>query len=172
MACGIVIELKRDARPQDGAQPVLQAQQSADHLLDEHAGAGRGPAARAQPRHDPAPLHCVSPRGGAATHRVRTAEGAGPGPHPRRAKIALDNLDEVIATIRRSQTQDSAQKNLHREIQALRVQAKAILAIQLARLAAMERKKIIDEYTEVLKTIARPRRPAGKSAQDRRAHQG
>ena len=33
-------------------------------------------------------------------------------------------------------------------------QARAILAIQLARLAAMERKKIVDEYTAILKTIA------------------
>jgi DNA gyrase subunit A len=70
-------------------------------------------------------------------------------------KIALDNLDEVIATIRRSQTQDSAQKNLIDKFKLSELQAKAILAIQLARLAAMERKKIIDEYTEILKTIAR-----------------
>jgi DNA gyrase subunit A len=70
-------------------------------------------------------------------------------------KIALDNLDEVIALIRKSQTQDSAQKNLMSRFTLTEIQARAILAIQLARLAAMERKKIVDEYTEVLKTIAR-----------------
>jgi DNA gyrase subunit A len=70
-------------------------------------------------------------------------------------KIALDNLDEVISTIRGSQTQDSAQKNLIERFTLTEVQAKAILAIQLARLAAMERQKIIDEYTAILKTMAR-----------------
>jgi DNA gyrase subunit A len=70
-------------------------------------------------------------------------------------KIALDNLDEVISTIRRSQTQESAQKNLIDKYKLSEAQAKAILAIQLSRLAALERKKIVDEYTEVLKTIAR-----------------
>jgi DNA gyrase subunit A len=70
-------------------------------------------------------------------------------------KIALDNLDRVIALIRQSQTQEAAQKNLMSNFSLSEAQAKAILAIQLARLAAMERKKILDEYTQVLKTIAR-----------------
>jgi DNA gyrase subunit A len=70
-------------------------------------------------------------------------------------KIALDNLDKVIATIRGSQTQEAAQKNLIEQFTLSEVQAKAILAIQLARLAALERKKIVDEYTEILKTISR-----------------
>ncbi len=69
-------------------------------------------------------------------------------------KIALDNLDEVISTIRRSQTQESAQKNLIDKYKLSEAQAKAILAIQLSRLAALERKKIVDEYTEILKSIA------------------
>jgi DNA gyrase subunit A len=70
-------------------------------------------------------------------------------------KIALDNLDKVIAMIRRSQTPENAQKNLMASFSLSEAQAKAILAIQLARLAAMEQKKILDEYTQVLKTIAR-----------------
>jgi DNA gyrase subunit A len=70
-------------------------------------------------------------------------------------KIALDNLDKVIATIRGSQTPEAAQKNLISQFSLTEVQAKAILAIQLARLAALERKKITDEYAEVLKTISR-----------------
>jgi DNA gyrase subunit A len=69
-------------------------------------------------------------------------------------KIALDNLDEVISLIRGSQTQDAAQKGLMSTFTLSEVQAKAILAIQLARLAALERQKIIDEYTAILKTIA------------------
>lgn len=70
-------------------------------------------------------------------------------------KVALDNLDAVISTIRASQTQDAAQQALMAGFSLTEIQAKAILAIQLARLAALERQKIIDEYTEVLKTIAK-----------------
>jgi DNA gyrase subunit A len=70
-------------------------------------------------------------------------------------KIALDNLDKVIATIRKSQTQEAAQQNLISGFNLTEAQAKAILAIQLARLAAMEQKKILDEYAQILKTIAR-----------------
>jgi DNA gyrase subunit A len=70
-------------------------------------------------------------------------------------KTALDNLDRVIALIRGSQTQEAAQKGLMTTFSLSEAQAKAILAIQLARLAALERKKIIDEYTALLKTIAR-----------------
>jgi DNA gyrase subunit A len=70
-------------------------------------------------------------------------------------KIALDNLDKVIAMIRQSQTQDAAQKSLMSNFSLSEAQARAILAIQLARLAAMERQKILDEYTQILKTIAR-----------------
>jgi DNA gyrase subunit A len=70
-------------------------------------------------------------------------------------KVALDNLDKVIALIRGSQTQEAAQKGLMSAYELSEAQAKAILAIQLARLAALERQKIIDEYTAILKTIAR-----------------
>ncbi|HEX6506863.1 MAG TPA: DNA gyrase subunit A [Chloroflexota bacterium] len=70
-------------------------------------------------------------------------------------KIALDNLDKIISTIRQSQTPEVAQKNLMEGFSLSEAQAKAILAIQLARLAALERKKILDEYTAILKTIAR-----------------
>jgi len=70
-------------------------------------------------------------------------------------KIALDNLDKVISTIRQSQTQEAAQKNLISSFSLSETQAKAILAIQLARLAALEQKKIQDEYVQIVKTIAR-----------------
>jgi DNA gyrase subunit A len=70
-------------------------------------------------------------------------------------KIALDNLDRVISTIRQSATPDVAQKNLIETFSLSEVQAKAILAITLSRLAALERQKILDEYAQVLKTISR-----------------
>jgi DNA gyrase subunit A len=68
-------------------------------------------------------------------------------------KIALDHIDEVINTIRASQTTDEAQINLMKKFNLSEIQAKAILAMQLRTLAGLERKKIEDELTELLKTI-------------------
>lgn len=70
-------------------------------------------------------------------------------------KIALDNLDAIIRTIRASRTSESARTNLMKDFKLSEVQATAILDMQLRRLAALERKKIEDEYREVLKEIAR-----------------
>ncbi len=69
-------------------------------------------------------------------------------------KIALDHIDEVIATIRASQTTDEAQANLMKKFGLSEIQAKAILAMQLRTLAGLERQKIEDELAELLKTIA------------------
>jgi DNA gyrase subunit A len=69
-------------------------------------------------------------------------------------KVALDNLDQVIATIRRSQGAEAARTNLMKEFNLTQVQAQAILDMQLRRLSALERQKLTEEYTEVLKTIA------------------
>jgi DNA gyrase subunit A len=69
-------------------------------------------------------------------------------------KIALDHIDEVIATIRASETTDEAQANLIKQFGLSEIQAKAILAMQLRTLAGLERKKIEDELAELLKTIA------------------
>ncbi|MGI8588369.1 MAG: DNA gyrase subunit A [Chloroflexia bacterium] len=68
-------------------------------------------------------------------------------------KIALDNLDAVIATIRASRTVDTARGNLREKFKLSEPQATAILDMRLARLAAMERMKIEDELAEVLKQI-------------------
>ena len=69
-------------------------------------------------------------------------------------KIALDHIDEVINTIRSSETTDEAQANLIKRFKLSEIQAKAILAMQLRTLAGLERKKIEDELAELLKTIA------------------
>jgi len=68
-------------------------------------------------------------------------------------KIALDNLDEVIKTIRASRTQEDARKNLISKFGFSIIQANAILDMQLRRLAALEREKIEKEYAEIKKTI-------------------
>ncbi len=68
-------------------------------------------------------------------------------------KIALDNIDEVITTIRQSQTTDEAQVNLIKRFKLSELQAKAILAMQLRTLAGLERQKIEDELAELKKLI-------------------
>ncbi|MGB9724719.1 MAG: DNA topoisomerase (ATP-hydrolyzing), partial [Chloroflexia bacterium] len=69
-------------------------------------------------------------------------------------RIALEHLDEVIETIRRSQNAETAKANLIRRFKLTEVQAQAILDLQLRRLAALERKKIEEEYQETLRRIA------------------
>jgi DNA gyrase subunit A len=69
-------------------------------------------------------------------------------------KIALDNIDEVISTIRASETTEEAATNLIKKFKLSDIQAKAILAMQLRTLAGLERKKIEDELAELQKIIA------------------
>lgn len=68
-------------------------------------------------------------------------------------KIALDNLDAVIKTIRASKTQEEAKINLVNKFKLSEIQATAILDMQLRRLAALEREKIEKEYAEIKKLI-------------------
>ncbi len=67
---------------------------------------------------------------------------------------ALDNLDAVIALIRASATVEDARTGLINLLEIEEIQATAILDMQLRRLAAMERQKIIDEYDELMVKIA------------------
>ena len=67
---------------------------------------------------------------------------------------ALDALDEVIALIRASATVDDARAGLVDLLEIDELQATAILDMQLRRLAALERQKIIDEYDELMARIA------------------
>lgn len=82
--------------------------------------------------------------------------------------MALDALDAVIATIRQSPTVDEARTALMELLGVDEVQADAILALQLRRLAALERQKILDEHTELEARVkdlqdilARPERQRG-----------
>ena len=67
--------------------------------------------------------------------------------------VALDHLDEVIDIIRRSRTVDSAHANLRKHFKLSDEQAEAILQMQLRRLAALERRKLEDEYKEKMQLI-------------------
>ncbi|MGE3796213.1 MAG: DNA gyrase subunit A [Thermomicrobiales bacterium] len=68
---------------------------------------------------------------------------------------ALDHIDEIIALIRGSQSTEDARNNLMGRFEFSEAQANAILDMRLARLAALERQKIEDEYNELLAEIAR-----------------
>lgn len=68
-------------------------------------------------------------------------------------RVAIDNLDRVIALIRASADVEDARNNLMSEFSLTEIQAQAILDMQLRRLAALEREKIESEYNELIKTI-------------------
>ncbi len=68
--------------------------------------------------------------------------------------VALDNLDEVIALIRGAASADAALAQLRERFELSEVQARAILDMQLRRLAALERQRILDEYAELQAIIA------------------
>jgi DNA gyrase subunit A len=75
-----------------------------------------------------------------AKHRAHILEGL---------MIALNNLDDVIKTIRNSKTVEIAKTNLMKKFKLSDIQATAILDMQLRRLAALERQKIEDEYKAI-----------------------
>jgi DNA gyrase subunit A len=69
-------------------------------------------------------------------------------------RIAINNLDAVIQTIRESPNADVAKERLMKRFKLSELQAQAILDMQLRRLAALERQKIEDEYKQVKQQIA------------------
>ncbi len=69
-------------------------------------------------------------------------------------KIAVDNIDAVIETIKKSKDADEAKTNLMAKFKLTEIQAQAILDMQLRRLAALERQKIEDELKMVRELIA------------------
>ena len=70
-------------------------------------------------------------------------------------KIALDNLDDVVALIRKSRSPADAKEQLIQQYSLTPIQAQAILDMRLQRLTGLEREKIVEEYKELLKDIAR-----------------
>lgn len=69
-------------------------------------------------------------------------------------RIALDHIDEIIATIRNSASDDIAKATLIERFELSDRQAQAILDMRLRRLTGLEREKIENEYQELLKTIS------------------
>jgi len=72
-------------------------------------------------------------------------------------KIALDNIDEIIELIKKSRDPEAAKTNLMRQFKLSEIQSKAILEMRLQRLTGLERKKIEEEYKEILKLIEKLR---------------
>jgi len=70
-------------------------------------------------------------------------------------KVALDNLDDVVALIRQSQSPAEAKDGLMERYGLTAIQAQAILDMRLQRLTGLEREKIVEEYKQLLKDIAR-----------------
>ena len=70
-------------------------------------------------------------------------------------KIALSQLDAVIKTIRESRTVEVARQNLMKRFKLTEEQAQAILDMRLQRLTGLERKKVNDEYLELIKRIVK-----------------
>jgi len=68
-------------------------------------------------------------------------------------KIALDNIDAIIALIKKSKDVDTARRGLMKNFKLSEIQAQAILDMRLQRLTGLERKKIEMEYLEVIKLI-------------------
>ncbi len=93
-------------------------------------------------------------RGHPASYALPAGRGRAPGPRPARLVKALDALDEVIALIRRSPDVDEARTGLMALLEIDEIQAQAILDMQLRRLAALERQKIIDRLAELELIIA------------------
>lgn len=69
-------------------------------------------------------------------------------------RICVDNIDEIIALIKKAKDPETAKKQLKKKFELSDVQAQAILDMRLARLTGLERQKIEDEYRELIKKIA------------------
>ena len=68
--------------------------------------------------------------------------------------IALDHIDEIVSTIRNSETDDVAMSNLMERFGLSEIQAKAILDMQLRRLTGLQRQKLEEEYAVLERQIA------------------
>jgi len=70
-------------------------------------------------------------------------------------RIALDNIDEIISTIKASKTVQDASQSLQEKFKLSEIQAKAILEMRLQKLTGLEREKVENEYNELVKTVSK-----------------
>ncbi|MEY3073316.1 MAG: gyrase subunit [Actinomycetota bacterium] len=150
----VVIDLKRDANAQVVLNQLYKHTQLQDsfgvHLLALVDGVPRTLTLDAALRHYVE--HQVEVVSRRTAHRLRKAE--------ERAHVlegllvALEHLDEVIALIRGSESAETARAGLMERFGLSEIQAQAILDMQLRRLAALERQRIVDEHAELVALIA------------------
>ncbi|MBI3019357.1 MAG: DNA gyrase subunit A, partial [Deltaproteobacteria bacterium] len=79
-----------------------------------------------------------------AQERIHVLEGL---------KVAVENIDEVIALIKKAKEPETAKQNLMKAFQLSEIQAQAILDLKLQRLTGLEREKILQEHKDTLKLI-------------------
>jgi DNA gyrase subunit A len=149
----IVVELKRDAQPQiilnqlyvhtqmqttfgiillalvDGRPRILTLKEALQHFIDH--------------RHEVI-LRRTRFELEKAERRAHILEGL---------KIALDHIDEIVQLIKKSRNPETAKNGLMKRFGLSEIQAKAILDMRLQRLTGLERKKIEDEYLQLIKQI-------------------
>jgi DNA gyrase subunit A len=166
----LVIEVKRDARPQTVLKQLYKhtAMQSTIAmnvralLYKEQVGAesGSDEGHRLQPERIGLKAllqHFLDHRHEVLTRRTRfELEKAKARAHILEGlKIALDHVDAIIRLIRQAASAEAAREQLMARYKLSDIQARAILDLQLRRLAALERQEILDEYAKLLKTIER-----------------
>ena len=151
----MVIEFKRDANPHKVLNNLFKHTALQLGLQHEHAGAGRRPAPDAAAEvGPPAPRRRTAARSSAAGPSSTSARRA-TGPTSSRASRSRSTTSTRSSRPSASRpTPRRAQTNLMARFDLSELQAQAILEMQLARLAALERKKIEDEYLAVIQLIA------------------
>ena len=77
-------------------------------------------------------------------------------------RIALDNIDEIIKTIRASKNTDEAREQLMLKFKLSEIQARAILEMRLQKLTGLEREKVENEYNEIVKLVKKLKGILGK----------
>ena len=154
----LVIELKRDANAQVVLNQLYKMTQLQDTFgvinlsLADHAGGAGVPRTLSLKATIAAYIeHQVQMITRRTRYRLRKAEERA---HVLEGLIvALDHLDEVIALIRNAPSAEGALGQLRERFDLSEIQARAILDMQLRRLAALERQKILDEYAELQNLI-------------------
>ena len=150
----LVIELKRDANPQVILNQLYKMTQLQDTFGVINLALVDG-VPRTLPLKDTIlnyVRHQVEIVTRRTTYRLRKAQERA---HVLEGLIvALDNLDDVIALIRSAPSAEVALGQLQERYTLSEIQARAILDMQLRRLAALERQKILDEHVELQRVIA------------------
>lgn len=153
----IVIDLKRDGIPEIVSNQLLRCTQ-----LQTTFGANMLALVRGRPRLLPVVKmlrYFIEHRNEVVVRRTQFDLDAA----EKRAHIlegfviVLDNLDEVIKTIRQSANRPEASVQLQEKFKLTEIQAEATLDMRIYRLTGLEREKIIQEYKEILQTIEKLR---------------